>query len=244
MIIGTTTIASTQSAQALTFFTDRTAWEAAVQALGQTVVNEDFESFADGEVGDSFTTTTGVTIDCAESTSDICASPLVTKEVDSFSTVDTLFDGFDGQFLVSSAFNGDVLGVPSLGFSSEVVTLPTGNQAFGVNAAKFSVPAFGSAADGVVNFIIGGQTVATFDFPDGGETAEEYFFGVIAGTGEVVEQVTFSGYNGGILYDNLAYATPSEGPESVPEPTSVIGLLGFGALGLGLKRKKQNDDKA
>ncbi len=32
--------------------------------------------------------------------------------------------------------------------------------------------------------------------------------------------------------------------QPVPEPTSVIGLLGIGALGLGLKRKKQNDHKA
>jgi hypothetical protein len=89
-----------------------------------------------------------------------------------------------------------------------------------------------------VNFIINGITVATFDFTDGSNVNdnEEYFFGVIAGPGEVVEEVTLTGYSGLILYDNLAYATE---PESVPEPTSVIGLLGIGALG-ALSRKRKS----
>jgi hypothetical protein len=130
-------LASAQSAQALSFFTDRANWEAAVQARGQTVVNEDFQSFPTDVNVDLFTTTTGVTIDCAVTTPGTasCASSNIQKRVQAFPDVAN-FNGFDGQFLGSAAIDGNTFGLPNLGATGEVVTLPTGNQAFAVNVAK------------------------------------------------------------------------------------------------------------
>lgn len=76
----------------------------------------------------------------------------------------------------------------------------------------------------------GGDDVVNFTVDADG------FFGA---TGQAGLDITTSAQASGTLSVEYDYHFEPEPQVDIPEPTSILGLLAFGGLGLGLKRKKQ-----
>ena len=168
-----------------------------------------------------------------------------------FSTSNELYGtnaGGSGFYKVNTTIGAVSLVANISGFSSsgDIVFDPVNNRFLATSSGSGSDSLFSIALNGTGSKIgnIGFRDVYGLFFDNGtlfGYTADRKQLTIDLATGAGTFNKNVTGVRGEI-YGSASL--PSTGPKPVPEPATVFGLLGIGALGAGSRLKRKNEQKA
>ncbi len=167
-----------------------------------------------------------------------------------FSTSNDLYGtGGSGFYKVNTTTGAAslVADIPDFSSTGDIVFDPVNNRFLATSGGIFeSNSLFSIALNGVASKIgdIGFTSVNGLFFDNGtlfGYTSDRRQLTIDLATGAGTFNKNVTGVTGQIFG---SASLPSTGPKSVPEPATVLGLLGVGALGFGSQMKRKKEQKA